>query len=87
MAILWRDTGNNPRFGPLDARAVFPIFLWMLHMRWWTFCLAIFSVAVLVFLGKKGIPVNVALRQGLSLLRGKRRPVRESVDLRRRCRW
>jgi len=45
MAILetthWRDTSRTPRFYFMDAFAAFPILLFFLHIRLWTFLTAI----------------------------------------------
>lgn len=87
MSLLWRNTGLNPQIGPLDARSIFPISLWLLHMAWWTFSIAVLSILALVVLGKLGIPVNVAMRRFISLFLGRRRPTRDHVDFRQRCRW
>lgn len=87
MSLLWRNTGLNPQIGPLDARSVFPIGLWLIHMSWWTFGLAALCILALVALGKMGIPVNAAVRRFLSLLLGRHRPTRDLCDFRSRCRW
>ena len=38
--VLWRDTGLTPKILILDARAVFPLALWLFHWAWWTAALA-----------------------------------------------
>ena len=34
--VLWRDTALTPKIFILDARAVFPLALWLFHWAWWT---------------------------------------------------
>ena len=87
MIIQWRNTADTPRLGPLDAKAVFPLFGWMLHMRLWTFALALGFIIFLVIIGKKGFPTGAACRHLLHYVRGKRRLVNSRSILRRRCRW
>ena len=32
--VLWRDTGLTPKIFVLDARAAFPLALWLFHWAW-----------------------------------------------------
>lgn len=43
---MWCDTARNPRLGPVDARVVFFIFIWIIHMRMWTFKLALAAIGL-----------------------------------------
>ena len=36
----WRDTARTPKFYMVDGRAAFPMLLFLLHIRWWTFFVA-----------------------------------------------
>lgn len=36
----WRDSARFPKFFILDSRAVFPFFLFLLHIKLWTFIVA-----------------------------------------------
>ena len=37
----WRDAARNPRFFFVDAYAAFPLILMLLHIRLWTFLVAL----------------------------------------------
>jgi intracellular multiplication protein IcmT len=87
MDFNWCYTALRPQLGPLDARAVFPLALWMLHWAWWTFYLAVGFIVFLVFLDKKGLPVNVSLLQLRTYILGRYRPVQDYIIVRRRARW
>lgn len=41
----WRDSARNVRFWIVDSRAAFPLLLFLLHIRLWTFVLAIIATA------------------------------------------
>lgn len=43
----WRDAARTPRFYIMDSLAAFPLLLFFLHIRLWTFLAAL---AVIVFL-------------------------------------
>lgn len=66
----WRDAGKLPRILGMDARAVFPIFFWLLHMRLWTLYLALASVVFFAGLEKFGYTLPVFLRLVRHKLRG-----------------
>ena len=38
--VLWRDTALTPKIFILDARAVFPLALWLFHWAYWTAAIA-----------------------------------------------
>jgi len=40
-ATHWRDASRNPKFFMLEAPAAFPLVIFLLHIRWWSFFLAI----------------------------------------------
>ena len=42
--LLWRDTALTPKIFILDARAVFPLGLWLFHWAWWTACVAVAGI-------------------------------------------
>lgn len=50
----WRDSARSARFFIVDARAAFPIFLFLMHIRIWTGILVLISA---VFLGSLSIMV------------------------------
>ena len=45
--VLWRDTALTPKIFMLDARAVFPLALWLFHWAWWTAGLALAAIVAL----------------------------------------
>jgi len=55
----WRDSARAARFFFVDARAAFPLLLFLLHMRWWTFGLAIVTMIFFALLEKYGFTVVV----------------------------
>ena len=69
----WRDSARYARFGFLDCRAVFPLFLFLLHIRLWTFILAIIGVIFFALLERYGFTIPVFWRWLRSALAGKRR--------------
>ena len=85
--LLWCDSALQPQLGPLDARAIFPLGLWLMHWSYWTLSIAVAAIGLLVMLDKIGLPVNVALRQLRTTIVGRKRPVQDTVTFRRRCRW
>lgn len=58
----WRDSGRNPRFFIVDARAAFPIFLFLMHIRVWTGVLVLVSAVFFGILEHYGFTVPIFLR-------------------------
>lgn len=59
---FWRDTARNPEFFGIDATAVYPFLLFFLHMRWWTFMLALTAAVSLGILARFGFTLPVFFR-------------------------
>jgi intracellular multiplication protein IcmT len=74
--MAWRDTMRPVRLLGVDARVVLPLALFLGHIRWWTFGLAIFLVFCLVILERRGLSVPAAGRWLRALLAGRHRPGR-----------
>lgn len=55
----WRDSAREPRFFVINARAVFPLFMWILHARMWTFWIAIIGISFFVILERFGFTPTV----------------------------
>jgi intracellular multiplication protein IcmT len=55
----WRDSARPARFFFVDARAAFPLLLFVLHMRLWTFLVAIVTMVFFALLEKYGFTVVV----------------------------
>lgn len=58
----WRDSARSARFFMVDARAAFPIFLFLMHIRIWTGLLVVFSAIFFGILEHYGFTVPVFLR-------------------------
>ncbi len=58
----WRDSARAARFFFVDARAAFPLLLWLLHMRIWSFILAIVTMIFFALLEKYGFTLSVFVR-------------------------
>ncbi|ALB23855.1 putative intracellular multiplication protein IcmT [Piscirickettsia salmonis] len=50
--VHWRDSARHPKLYIIDARACFPIVLFIFHMKFSTFIIAILSVIFLSILRK-----------------------------------
>jgi intracellular multiplication protein IcmT len=66
----WRDSARTARFWIFDAPACFPVLLALLHIRWWTFGLAIFAVLFFTLLNRRGFTVVVFFRWLRTFLAG-----------------
>ena len=84
MDIHWRNTQRPVRFFALDARSSFVVLLVLLHIRLWTFGLAVVVMLVFWFLERRGLSFNAALRALRRWLLGTRRPANHR---RRRRYW
>lgn len=69
----WRDSARNPRFFLIDARAAFPLLLFLLHIRVWTFVVAIIVMAFFAAIEHYGFSLVVFLRWLRSTLAGPRK--------------
>jgi len=69
----WRDSARYPRFFLIDARASFPLLLFLLHIRLWTFLFAISVMAFFGMLERYGFSLTVFLRWLRSTLAGPRK--------------
>jgi len=69
----WRDSARSPRFFLIDARAAFPLLLFLLHIRIWSFVLALVTMAFFGFLERYGFSLVVFLRWMRTILAGPRK--------------
>ena len=69
----WRDSARSIRFFFFDAKAAFPFVLFVLHIRWWTFFLALGAAIAFTILNHFGFSVAVFLRLIRSLIAGRRK--------------
>ena len=58
----WRDSARTARFFIVDARAAFPIFFFLMHIRIWTGLLVLFSAMFFGIIEHYGYTVPVFLR-------------------------
>ena len=86
--VLWRDTGIPPKIGPLDARAIFPLGLWMFHWSMLTAFIAFVSITALFLVQRAGMTPMACLRfLRLQCLGHRRETLINERQWRRRCRW
>ena len=71
--VHWRDSARPARLFVIDYRASFPLLLLLLHMRLWTFILALFGVIFFATLERFGFTIPVFLRWSRAVLAGKRK--------------
>lgn len=72
-AAHWRDSARPARFFVIDARAVFPFLLFLLHIQWWTFWLALVCIIFFMAIEHYGFTVPVFFRWLRTVLAGPRR--------------
>jgi intracellular multiplication protein IcmT len=72
----WRDSSRTPRFYGIDARACFPLLMFLLHIRWWSFFIAIGATIFFAALERYGFRLAVFLRWARSTCGGKRKSSR-----------
>lgn len=67
--VYWRSTMTYPRFGPVDARLVFFIILFAVHIKLWTailLCIAFAVFAIATNLGYSMIGLFRAIRSAVA---------------------
>lgn len=69
----WRDSARPARFFIIDYRGVFPIVLFLLHIQFWTFYIAIAGIIFFAILERYGFTVPVFLRFVRSFLAGRQK--------------
>jgi intracellular multiplication protein IcmT len=76
MTGHWRDTARPARFFVIDYRAAFPLLLFLLHIRLWTFIVATLAIFCFYMLERFGYTVPVFLRLFRGWLAGPRKMAR-----------
>ena len=66
----WRDSARQPKFFMVDARAAFPLVIFILHITLWTFILAIVCMIFFAMLEKFGFTVTIFMRWIKSFIAG-----------------
>jgi intracellular multiplication protein IcmT len=86
--VLWRDTGITPKIFILDARAAFPLALWLFHWSWLTFGAALACIVILYLVQRTGMSPLACFRALRLAFMGKRRETRNNESQwRKRYRW
>ena len=86
--VLWRDTGIAPKIFILDARAIFPLALWLFHWSYWTAVIAVVGVLILYMVQRTGMsPLACCRAIRVAYLGGRRETRDNEVQWRKRCRW
>jgi len=71
----WRDSARSVKFFFIDGAASFPLLLLIVHIRLWTFVLAIAATLFFTLLNHYGFTVPVFFRWVRNLAAGNRRTV------------
>jgi intracellular multiplication protein IcmT len=74
ISAHWRDSGRVPRFFIIDARSAFPLLLFLMHIKLWTFVVAIITMAFFGSIEHFGFTTIVFLRLLRTYLAGRRKP-------------
>lgn len=69
----WRDSARYPQLFFIDARAVFPLLLCLLHIRLWTIAVTLLASAFFAILNRYGFTLAVFGRWVKCKLAGKRK--------------
>lgn len=69
----WRDSARYPQLFFVDARAVFPVLLCLLHLRIWTIAVALVATIFFAILNHYGFTLVVFMRWVRCKLAGKRK--------------
>jgi len=69
----WRDSARPAKFFIFDAKAAFPLLLFLLHIELWTFVVAISAMFFFTILNRFGYSTTVFLRCTRSFFAGKRK--------------
>ncbi len=80
---MWRDTGRSVKVWILDARACFPVLIFVIYWSWTTFFIAFFSIVFFSVINWFGLTVPASFRFMRRLLAGPYRPAVPAWDRRR----
>jgi intracellular multiplication protein IcmT len=69
----WRDSARPARFFFIDAKAAFPAIVFLIHIRMWTFIIAMIVMTFFTVLNRYGYSVDVFFRIFKSILAGPRK--------------
>jgi intracellular multiplication protein IcmT len=66
----WRESARSARFFLIDAKAAFPLFFFLLHIRVWTFIVSLLAMAFFGLIEHYGFSLSVFLRWLRNVLAG-----------------
>jgi intracellular multiplication protein IcmT len=69
----WRDSARNVRLFFLDSQACFPLLILLLHIRVWTFLLAVIATTFFAILERYGFSLKIFLRWFRCFIAGNRK--------------
>ncbi|EKE01727.1 MAG: IcmT protein [uncultured bacterium] len=69
----WRDSARPAKFFFIDAKAAFPVVLFLIHIRVWTLVVAMIIMMFFTVLNRYGYSVEVFLRLFKGVLAGPRK--------------
>lgn len=69
----WRDSARSVRFFIWDGKSVFPIIIFLMHMRIWTLVVALVTMMFFTILNRYGFSPIVFLRFLRSFIAGPRK--------------
>lgn len=69
----WRDSARTARFFMVESLAAFPLLLFLLHIRLWSFAIAVIAMMFFALLERYGFTVKVFLRWLRSFIAGPRK--------------
>ena len=72
----WRDSARTPKLFMIDAYSAIPLFIFLLHIRWWTFITACCITAFFVLINRFGFTVPVFFRWLRAFMAGNERSAR-----------
>lgn len=76
LPLFWRETHKQVRLFIFDGRLSIVFLLMLMHMKWWTFILAVSVTAVMYFFETKGISADSIFRALRASFAGRRRTAR-----------
>ncbi len=69
----WRDSARPVKLWFVDFRATFPLMIFLMHIRLWTFVLAVVTTLFFAMLERFGFTVSVFMRWIRSYVAGPRK--------------
>lgn len=69
----WRDSARSVRFFIWDGKTAFPMLLFLLHIQWWTFIVAVLATLFFTLLNRYGFTIEVFGRWLRSTVAGRRK--------------